>query len=196
MINNAKWIWAETPVQKNQYADFIFDVNILNNDSPAVFQICAESEYAVWLNGEFIGCGQYDDYPDNRHFDTYTFKMKMGKNRLFITAYHQGETSMQYYPGNRGICFALSVENKVILSNEDILSAISQTYISGDNFKITEQLGYGYEYSAVNECGCKMRGDIPERFKKSVLGKAPDKLEPRPVQKLRIKERCKSKIVD
>lgn len=189
MINDAKWIWADAAEEKNQYADFVCDVSASKDGSTAVLQICAESEYAVWLNGRFIGCGQYDDYPDNRHFDTYSFKMKSGQNRLLITAYHQGETSMQYYADKSGVCFALSFEDKVILSDENIMSAISRTYASGEMYKTTQQLGYGYKYSSLYE------EYLGTDLKKSAAVNKAVKFSPRPLPKLNIGERCKAEIV-
>lgn len=197
MIHKANWIWADVPLQKNQYADFLCEFWVETPLSDARLQICVDSEYAAWLNGEFVGCGQYNDYPEDRHYDTIPVYalLKPGKNRLCITAYYQGETSMQYFVGGRGLCFALQNGSQTVLSNKDVLSALSATYTSGEIYKTTEQLGYGYIYSEPGEDDWKTVKNIPPRFKQSVLCHSPDSLQPRPIEKLQIQEPVHTKII-
>ena len=70
MIEKAKWIWADCDFEVNSYADFKLEFEIDSVDSGAVFEISADSEYVAYINGQLAGCGQYDDFPENKSYDT------------------------------------------------------------------------------------------------------------------------------
>ena len=64
MIRNAKPVWVSC-TGVNQYIDakHVFEVR---NVSVAKLQICADTDYALFLNGEFVGCGQYRTFLSRR----------------------------------------------------------------------------------------------------------------------------------
>ncbi len=197
MIYNAKWIWADCSYEVNQYADFIAKINIDKVSQNAIMQISADTEYVVWINGQFAGCGQYDDYPDCKVFDTLHIGslLKEGENRICVTAYYQGEASLQYAKGAPAVCFALTNFDDVLLSNEDVLSAKSKLWKSGEIHKTTNQLGFGYEYNAANDDNWLLSDDNTcNRFKNSVCVDFKTKLMPRPIKKLELGNPVASKL--
>ena len=64
-----QWIWLKDASKKiNTYA--AFRQNFSYNGEPVSLELSAADEYAVFVNGNFVDCGQYDDYPDLKFFDT------------------------------------------------------------------------------------------------------------------------------
>ena len=198
MIENAKWIWADVDSEVNQYVDFLLEFEVDNSFSDAYIEICSDKDYAVWINGTFVGCGQYHDYPSNKCFDTLKIgdALVSGKNRLCITGYYQGVSSMQYAKSVAGICFALCIGNKHLLSNEQVLAAKSVTYTSGEFYKTTNQLGFGYGCDTSKYDGWLDNNvDVPERFKAAVYKEFNTVFKPRPLKKLVISDALPSKVV-
>lgn len=187
MIEKAKWIWANTAETLNQYAEFIAEINIREVSKEAVLEICADSEYAVYINGEFAGSGQYDDYPDEKVYDEIPVAgfLKPGKNRICIVGYYQGVQSMQYAKGERALRFAFVNGEQILMSDNTVLAAISPCYKSGEIYKITNQLGYGAICDASKEDDW-LTGEIPGRFTPCIQVKFDTKLVPRPIKRLEI----------
>lgn len=191
MIENAKWIWPDIKCDVNQYADFVLEFETNCALGKAFAEICADREYVVWVNGSFAGCGQYHDFPSKKCFDTIDIAefLHRGKNRLCITAYYQGEASLQYAKSINGLCFAVCAGERCYLSDESVLSAQSLVYKSGQMYKTTNQLGFGYFCDFRNyDNWINPDIPIPLRFAKSACKAFDTKFMPRPVQKLIISE--------
>jgi hypothetical protein len=71
----AKWVsLGKDGAEVSQYAQFrheFFLEEPLNNGKPedALLYISVDTDYAMWLNGTFVGCNQYDDFPENKAYD-------------------------------------------------------------------------------------------------------------------------------
>ena len=102
-----KWIWHGEAATINSYVNFKREFEISEITSNASIKIAADSEYVLYLNGNFVGTGQFDDFPPIYTYDTYDVSMciKNGTNIIEIFAYYQGDESYQYKKGNAGICF-------------------------------------------------------------------------------------------
>ena len=100
-----KWIWCDRAEGINQYADFVREFNIDEIFPNATITICTEGEYVLYINDSFVECGQFDDMGSTRTYDEISISdyLKKGKNKLFIAAYHQGESSYQYSVGEAGL---------------------------------------------------------------------------------------------
>lgn len=145
-------IWLPNAGKVNQYADFIHDFRIGSPSPDAKLYLSADTEYAAFLNGHFIGCGQYDDYPENRAFDVYPVGQYLvsGENRITIAAYYQGEDSMQYVTGSPMIIYALESGNAFpCVSGTDTLCREDPAYLSGPGLdRLTFQLSFSFLYHA------------------------------------------------
>jgi len=195
----AKWIWAKEENKVNEYADFIKEFEIESVNKDATIKISADSEYILWINGEFVATGQFGDFPENKVYDELdvTAFLKKGKNKIAVTAYFQGEGSLRYKPGVRGLMFELTNGDDVISSDETTLSRISKTYKNGEIHMTTWQMGYGFEYDATKDdefykSDYKLGSDwnnsqIVEMLTKDVTA--------RPVKKLKISEPVEAKMI-
>ena len=188
MIKTADWIWADCEYSYNQYVDFYLDFDIDAVDENAYIQISVDSEYVLRLNGAFVNCGQYHDFPAQKVYDTLYVgdKLTTGKNRLEISAYHQGGKSMQYSAGVNALCFALVNNGSVYTSGTGVMASVNRRYTQGDIYQITGQLGYGYMYDA---------GAEVEAFSPAVVKKVDTNLVPRPTKKNDIRPSIPTSIV-
>jgi len=172
MIEKAKWIWADCNTTVNNYADFKLEFDIDSIDNSAVIEISADTEYVAYLNGKFVGCGQYDDYPENKSYDSYDIAnyLTQGKNTLYICGYYQGGKSMQYKKGIDGLCFALKNNDQMFLSDENVMAAINTAYVSGEIFMTTGQVGYGFMHDA-NKAELCFKPAVVKQFETTFLSR-------------------------
>jgi len=196
MLEQAKWIWGDFPEEANQYADFIMDFELESVREDASFAVSVDKDYVAYINGVFVGCGQFHDYPEQKVYDEYAIKdfLKIGKNRLFITGNYQGKPSMQYAKGERAICFAIKNGEDVFVSDKQVLSAKSKAYQSGDIYKITGQLGYGAIVKGTDDAKLP-EAEIGTEFQASIEKNVSTILSKRPIQKLEIGEKIATRVV-
>ena len=148
MIKHAKPIWDET-TEVNQYIE-ARQRFVITETASAMLQICADTEYAVYLNGVFAGSGQYRTFRGVKVYDEYdvTRFIRTGENELTVTAYSEGENSQTYQMDIPMLSFALQCGNQMILSGERTEVRKHPCYESGRIEKVTPQLGYAYHYDA------------------------------------------------
>lgn len=188
-IYRGNWIWNESAEKKNAYVNFVRDFNVDGVSETAKLYICADTEYAVWINDSFVSCGQWRDYPEYLRYDTLEIApfLKNGENRIFVKVYYQGEASMQYTVGRAGLWFRLENGEKAVSSDENTLTSLAEEYAGGEMFKTTMQLGYGFLYHA--------RKDVDEKkmSQSQVLGEVT--LYPRPIKKLVLSDDYERKVI-
>lgn len=145
----SKWIWFKGKTAAvNTYVDFRQEFTIDSLQSPSELRISCETNFAVWLNGEFIGTGQFDDYPGAETYSTFDLddKLVKGKNIITITAYHCGVNNSSYIASNPGLWFELRVADELLLnSNKSTMSRISPIYRQGEIARLSIQMGFTFQ---------------------------------------------------
>ncbi|MBE5766403.1 MAG: hypothetical protein E7335_04435 [Clostridiales bacterium] len=152
MWTQSEWIWLSQGQAIDQYAEF-YDSFFYDGQEAKLF-ISADSNYAVYLNGNLIFSGQYHDFPHYKIYDTLNLAShcKCGLNHLAIIVWHYGKGNMSYYPGNAAIRYELYLdESLVCYSDTKTLSRQSLCYQCGRAKDITSQLGFGFRYNMANE---------------------------------------------
>ncbi|MBO5369801.1 MAG: family 78 glycoside hydrolase catalytic domain [Clostridia bacterium] len=147
-------IWLQNPdADKNAYAIFEKEFEIENILPDSNIKISVDSEYALYINGSFVNCGQYDDYPSLKYYDTLMISefLNCGLNKLTVCVYYQGESSMQYSVGRAGLWFRIECGDFFAESDETTLGACDRRFVQGDIYKTTSQYGYGFCCDARNE---------------------------------------------
>ena len=88
MFKKSKWIWTQEIGAPDSYAEFC-DTFEYNGGSTALY-ISADSDYAVFINGEYAASSQYGDFEHYKIYDKIdiTPLLKKGKNYLFLIGYH------------------------------------------------------------------------------------------------------------
>lgn len=184
----AKMIWLkDAPESKNVYAVFRkeFDLDCIAED--AHINLCADSEYALFINDHFVDCGQYDDFPDLKYYDTLKIAqyLNCGRNVMTVWVYHQGESSLQYSVGKPGLFYELICGEFTCVSDESTQSCCDIRFRQGEMYKTTVQYGYGFLFDSQKTLPC---------FKQSEAYDAP-LLRPRPIDKCLLSEYHINKIL-
>lgn len=179
---NAQWIFVDKPgeVPHDQYYDYkeVFTAQ----SAKTQMYISVHSQYALWINGQFVDCGQFPDYESRQVYDTLdvTAYVKPGENTLALTQYVAGRAFSTGRPAIPGVIFEVFQEGvSCCFSSEKTLSGPNLRYASLKE-EISGQCGYNCAYDATG----------PEtEFSQSVLTDKPYCLVPRAVEKLPVGQR-------
>lgn len=195
LFEKSKWIWTNSNPQADEYGEF-FDSFEYNGKS-LILNISCDSNYAVYLNGEFAAFGQYADFPYDKIYDSVdiTKYAKQGKNTLAIRVWYYGiTTSSCYYKGNAGLLYECVADGCVVsASDENILSRKSIAYVNHRVKCITGQMGLAYKYDMTKEDNW-INGEICG-FDKSVIVPQDLPLRIRPCKKLELLNLREGKLI-
>ena len=147
-----QWIWTDSNTGKvNTYAEFIHV--FFYSGGKAELKLSASDEYAVFVDGSFIDCGQYDDYPDYKFYDTLDIasRCREGENTLLIRVYYQGADSAQCIAGGAKLWYQLETETEVLESGSQTLCRRVDAYRSGPCEILSHQMSYTFHYDARRE---------------------------------------------
>jgi len=144
----AKWIWHNKKISSDQYAEFITQFN--SNTGHIKLNISADTNYAIYLNGNYIKASQYACFPYEPIMDSISLNAKKGLNDLKIIVYYCGEeTFSTYYKDLPGLFFEIYEDDELIsVSDENIKSSLSNCYKNHLMLQISPQLGYTFSYDA------------------------------------------------
>lgn len=195
-MERAEWIWKRGGALPDEYVQFYTDFEYTGGR--CVLRLCADSAFAVWLNGQPVGFGKYPDFPHYRVEDEIdlTDFAKSGKNRLAILAYYIGVDFSTYYTGSAGLIFEVTGENGVLAySGTHVACRLAPDYCSHRERKITTQMGYSYRYDATKSDGWTEIGAKVSGFEDAVLLDLPKKFVPRPISRLKTKSPIVGRVV-
>lgn len=151
LFNHGKWIWVKGLDKPNTYVSFTTAFEADKNES-IIMYISAETDYAVYINGEFIDCDQYPDYPFDKVYDKLDVSKYCGKdnslNEIRIDVYHQGIDSSTRRAETPGLIFEIyKGERLVSFSGISVSSELIDEYDMGREVElVTGQLGYSFRY--------------------------------------------------
>ncbi len=201
----AGWIWLEKgQTEANQYGEFRREFELTDqNMQDTVLYISADSDYVVWLNGKFVACGQHPDYPDKRSYDTIKLdqQLKAGRNALCILLYYQGESTSTYLRGDAGLFYVLEGQEFFLVSDQKTRCRRSSSYQNGPLAKITSQLTFVYQYDARKQDDWLVpsyqmdNSWQPALINPQATAAVQQYLQPRPVEKLLVKDRLAARLV-
>lgn len=196
----ALWVWpAEGRSVFNQYVEFRhdFDLPVVNGDADLV--ISTDTNYAVWLNGVFVDCGQFSDYPARKTFDKLAVRthLRKGRNQLAILVYYQGLNTATYCQGAPGLIYALLTPGVQIKSGPDTRCRLSPAYRSGDMPLLTQQTGFTCAFDARGDDGWRSGQYAPGlawQWPAEVIERRATQLRLRPLPKLVLGKRLPVRI--
>lgn len=184
MFENAKWIWINQEDNKDEYADFLIDLD-LQSTKDTKLNISVDGNFEAYLNGKLCAFGSCADYPDEKYYDSFQLDefCSLGRNQLKITVWHIGINSSVYFPASPGLLFTVTQSGKTILqSGENTLSRPNINYANGLCKIITGQLGPSYKYDATINNN--------EEYRPSVTVEKTDKLTSRAISPLKLLDRA------
>jgi len=200
----ASWIWpAGQADQVNQHVEFRHEFILDTPASDAELAICVECNYVAWINGEFVGTGQFSDYPGSRIYDLLPVGqyLRKGKNVLSILANHWGEGHFSYIKDAAGLIYAITAANIAVVSGKEVQYRKSPCYHQGPIARLTPQLPFTFEYNAAGEDQWQSPDYQPDNRWTNIesedvvsIARRPAP-QPRPLPKLNILPGTPSKIV-
>lgn len=143
------WIWIDDNCDiVNTYAEFLHSFDY--SGEAAVLKISVSDEYSLFINDNFVECGQYDDYPNYKAYDTIDISKycKNGKNELTVQVYYQGTNSAQCIKSSPKLWYSLRSGNNVYESGKDTLCRKLVAYTDGNIEHISPQLSFSFKYDA------------------------------------------------
>lgn len=147
-----QWIWIDNKRDVvNTYAEFLQEFDY--NGGKAVLDVSAADEYAVFINGCFVDCGQYDDYSTYKIYDSIdlTKHCKTGKNQLTICVYYHGVSYASCIKSEPKLWFSLKLDDKTYDSGRSTLGRKLDAFESGEVDIISPQLSFSFCYDARKE---------------------------------------------
>jgi L-asparaginase/Glu-tRNA(Gln) amidotransferase subunit D len=111
------WIWENTCPQTDEYADFIDTFSY--NGGTVDLRISADSDYAVFVNGQLAAFGQYHDFPHCKVADTHDITpfCRQGSNDITIIVWYYGIASSVYLPGKAGLFYEITAGDAIIAAS-------------------------------------------------------------------------------
>jgi alpha-L-rhamnosidase len=201
----ACWIWDDRgQPHENHYVEFRREFRL---DQPpaadATLSLSVDSNYVLWLNGTFVDCGQYSDFPGAKTFDALEVgaHLRQGANALCLLVYHYGRTCHIYLKGDPGLVYVLEAGDVRIVSDEDTNCRQSKAYLSGPIYQINQFISFAFHYDAAKEDDWTSDDYRMERgWSKAQVRENPAfhggiVLNERPVEKLRVRDRVKAEIL-
>ena len=142
----ACWIWNKSNLIEDSYVEFTFELNYEEKEVEMV--IGAVNNYSLYINDNFINSSSYHSYPYAPVLDQLKIKLKKGINKFHIIVYNSGVTGcMFFYNDAPGLYFYIKDEKNIIKeSDENVLSALSEKYISNKKVSMTGQIGFKQFY--------------------------------------------------
>lgn len=189
-MEGAKWIWADTPEQADEYVTFFdsFDYK----EGAVKMEISVVGDYVLYLNGELVAFGQYPDYEKYKVYDLLdvTSFVHYGKNTIKIVCWYIGLDCLTGVKMPRGLYYkAYTDEETLAQSLSDVPCAVNEDYVGYRKKIITTQLGYSYLYDT-------RYADVPQELSPAVEAEGFENLIRRQNQKVRLGETVFGKEID
>jgi len=172
-MKNSKWIWLHNEQKNNEYIEFLTSFVYKNGKSK--IKISVDTEYALFINGEYVTSGQYADFPWYKVYDEIdiTSYLTEGENEVKFLVWFMGDNNYCHYVNRPGLKFEITCDGKLVgFSNEKTLCRPCPYLATGDGVKkLNRQLGYSFiweekepsEYGYATEVyGLPMIGKLKE----------------------------------
>ena len=151
IFQKAQWIMA--PCESQEIIDKYFEYRTTftgQTGAEALLYISASTQYVVYINGQFVDCGQYEGYEDYQVYDTLDISkyLQDGENELWIGHYVCGEEFSTRRILIPGIIFEVHSGDQVLLYSDEQCKARANAHYLKNREKISPQLGFNFEYDA------------------------------------------------
>ena len=209
MMDEAVWMWpAAAATGVNRYAEFRHEFSLAAGPTgEAWLELAADSQYVVWLNGGFVGTGQYTGFPEHGYSQRYEVarRLQPGRNVLAVLAHCCGCNHFSYIPSDHpGLIYRLESSPGQVAARSGVtgvLTRVSPGYRQGPLARIDSQLPYTFEYDAAAADTWQDPGYVPTGAWRAVTAadclpaSAARRLSPLPIAHWQVLGRAASAIV-
>ena len=194
VFSQSEWVWR-TDEREDEYVYFS-DKFFYEAESPVFINLCCDSDFTVWINGEMAGFGKYPDFPDCQVYDRLNITpfLKKGENTVLILVWHYGVDTQTHVKRHAGLIYEIVTEENILsASGKSTRCKVAEDYQSGGKHWITSQLGLSYCYDAKSveyKDIISPQGEpcliLRERSKNFVI---------RPIERLKMEETRRGKLI-
>ncbi|GHU97787.1 alpha-rhamnosidase [Clostridia bacterium] len=189
-FKRSEWIWISDGSAGDEYGEFFDALDYATGD--AVIGISCESNYALYINGELAGFGQYADFPWYKVYDEIeiTGYLRQGKNELRIVVWHYGgDGSFVSYAAEPCLIYEAQIDGKpVVCSSGKTLCRRAEGYVSNLKKRITRQIGYSFRYDMGRRGGTLRPAFVNNAINYSLFQ--------RPIKRLTLENLKSGKLID
>ena len=196
LLHDASWIWCgKLAAGPHQYVCFrkTFCIPAGRKSVKARFEIAADSDFIVWLNGTEIGRGQFSDWPQRKTFTVcdVTRSVKSGANLFAVLVYYRGADFSDHCAGKPGLIAALTYGACKIMTDATWRCRPHPAFRFGPMARVTRQMGFTTEFDARKDMAWQAPGFDDVAWPKATVQAGAttgfwQELLPRPVPLLRI----------
>lgn len=192
----AKAIWCSRAARVNAYVNFVDSFDAASADGPYRLRISADAQYVLYVNGRYVDGGQYADFPDYKVYDELDISqfVRPGRNTVKVGICCPVENSSVYRLGQPSVIFAVCRSEAFLLaSGEHTRCAPDACYRSGPVDKVSNQMGFSFEYDARHADFFAPEADDTALLPADIVP-MPARFFPRPIQKLRLLPRRQGRV--
>ncbi|MBU0477938.1 family 78 glycoside hydrolase catalytic domain [bacterium] len=195
----ANWVWcSEKKKTVNQYIEFRHEFELTKVPSDMRLLISSESNFTSWINGQFVGAGQFTDYPDSKTYSDIRIDpvLLKGRNSLTVLVHYLGIDHFSHINTDGGLIFLIHFDGEIAVSSGTATRyRVSPTYSHDQMPRITVQMGFVFEYNAVKEDSWRELDYNQDQEWHTPVLQDRQKPQPRPLPMLEIKKRPPHRIV-
>lgn len=187
-MEKGKWIWREGAAEADEYVQFRSEF-LWDGKDEVRLAISADTDYMVWLNGKFAGCGQYQDYPWHRVKDDLdiTAYLQTGRNVIAVLVWYYGADCMTYTKGDAGLWYEITESSRILAcSGAHVMSRLAGDFVSHRQELLTPQLGFNASYDFRGADDWTVFPQVAEKGFTPCVEREASEFFPRPVEKLTI----------
>ena len=145
-------IWSGCSFGENEYTEVYESIAWEKGNTLIRLSVCGD--YTLFVNGKYVSSNQYGDFKHYKIYDEIdiTRYLTNGKNDIGILVWYFGKNGMRYLSETPCIIYEIINDGELVaFSSDATLSRKSKAYASGLNKKITDQLGYSFDYDSTLE---------------------------------------------
>lgn len=147
------WIWTSAGLpERNRFVRFRRKFKY--NGGLATMHITADSRYAMYINGQYVGQGPVRAWPNHWRYDTYDIKpfLYKGDNVVCIIVNHYNESNFQYIHAPEGLLAQIELDDCSIVTDDSWLAEQDGSFVSYVP-RISCQESFEEQYDARNYDG-------------------------------------------
>lgn len=113
----------------------------LRADKKTIVRLSCDSDYTLFINGEFVASNQYGDYEHYKIYDELDVSdfVKDGENTFAVLVWYWGENTQRYLIGVPGFIYEIVQNEKICAASDtDTLCRKSLAYKSGYDKQVTK----------------------------------------------------------
>lgn len=146
LVRKGAWIWAspESRREWNYWCAFRKEFSLDSAPVSGVLRISADAEYAVWVNGRWVGQGPIRAFPDDYRYENYHIAEFLGSgvNTIAILGHGLGVSTFRYVLAEAGVIGEIEADGRLVATTDASWKCLPQPFGEQKYFRMSCQLGW------------------------------------------------------